>query len=125
MGESKSFIVSSLKAACLSLVCCLVGILVFAAIVKFAAVSTTTVKITNQFIKAVAVFIGCFFSVSGKMGILKGALGGAICTVLLYSVFALISAAPLFSLQMLADIGFTAIIGGISGIVAVNVRGKG
>ena len=124
MRESKSFFSCATKAACLALVCCLIGILIFAAVVKFAVISTSAIKIVNQFIKAVSVFIGCFFSVKGRLGIAKGAIGGAVCTLLLYLIFALISGSAVFSLQMLADLGFTALIGGISGIVAVNARGK-
>ncbi len=122
--QSKTFLTSVIKATALSLISSLVGILLFALIVKLVALSDGTVKTVNQFIKVMAVFIGCFFSVKGKLGIIKGGVSGALCTVLLYAVFALMSGSGIFSVQTLADMAFTAIVGGISGVIAVNVRGK-
>ena len=122
--RSKDFFVSVLKAAALSLIFGLCGILIFALIVKFAAPKESVIKTVNQFIKVISVFLGCFFAVKGKMGIVKGAVSGAVFTFLLYAVFAIMSGAGLFSLEMLVDVGLTVLIGGISGIIAVNVRGK-
>nr|MBO4517369.1 TIGR04086 family membrane protein [Clostridia bacterium] len=122
--QSKTFFASVIKATVLSLICSLVGILVFALVVKIMALTDGTVKTVNQFIKVMAVFIGCFFSVKGKLGIVKGAVSGALCTVLLYTVFALMSGSGIFTAQTFADILFTAVVGGIAGIVAVNLRGK-
>ena len=118
------FFSSVFKATALALICSLVGILIFALVIKFAALNQTTIKTVNQFIKVVAVFIGCFFSVKGNTGIVKGAVAGALCTFILYAVFALMSGSTLFGLEMLADVGFTAVVGGISGIIAVNLKGK-
>lgn len=122
--ETKTFFSSVLRSAALALLFSLSGILIFALVVKFSALDQTVIKIVNQFIKVIAVFIGCFFSVKGKMGIIKGAIAGAVSTFLLYAIFALMSGTELFGIEMLIDILFTALIGGISGIIAVNVRGK-
>ena len=122
--QSKTFLTSVLKATALSLICSLSGILIFALIVKIATLSGGTIKTVNQFIKVMAVFIGCFFSVKGTLGIVKGAISGALCTLLLYAVFALMSGSSVFSVETLADLAFTAVVGGISGVIAVNVRGK-
>ena len=122
--RSKDFFVSVLKAAALSLIFGLCGILIFALIVKFAAPKESVIKTVNQFIKVISVFLGCFFAVKGNLGIVKGSLAGAVFTLLLYAVFAIMSGAGLFSLEMLADIGLTAVVGGISGVIAVNLKGK-
>ena len=122
--QTKTFVACVFKGALLALICCLIGTLIFALVVKFTALGQSTIKIVNQILKVIAVFIGCFFSVKGSLGIVKGAISGALCTILLYAVFAIISGAGFFSIEMLADLLFTAIVGGISGIVAVNVRGK-
>ena len=122
--RSKDFFVSVLKAAALSLIFGLCGILIFALIVKFAAPKESVIKTVNQFIKVISVFLGCFFAVKGNLGIVKGGLAGAVFTLLLYAVFAIISGAGLFSLEMLVDIGLTAVVGGISGVIAVNMKGK-
>lgn len=122
--QSKTFLTSVIKAIALSLICSLVGILLFALVVKIVALPDGIIKTVNQFIKVIAVFIGCFFSVKGKLGLVKGGVSGALCTLLLYAVFALMSGSSVFSVQMLADMAFTAIVGGISGVIAVNMKGK-
>ena len=122
--ETRDFFVSVLKAAALSLIFGLCGVLIFALIVKFAAPTETVIKIVNQIIKVLSVFLGCVFAVKGKLGIVKGGVSGAVFTVLLYAVFAIMSGARLFSLEMLIDFAFTAVIGAISGIIAVNMKGR-
>lgn len=122
--RSKDFFVSVLKAAALSLIFGLCGILIFALIVKFAAPKESVIKTVNQFIKVISVFLGCFFALKGKMGIVKGAIAGVLFTVLIYAVFAIMSGSRVFSLEMLVDLGLTALVGGISGVIAVNMKGK-
>lgn len=122
--QTKTFVSSILKATMLALICSLIGILIFALVVKFVAPTQTVIKTVNQIIKVIAVFIGCFFSVKGKLGVVKGSIAGAVFTVLLYAIFAIMSGAGFFSIEMLIDILFTAVVGGISGIIAVNVKGK-
>ncbi len=122
--QSKDFFVSVLKAAALSLIFGLCGILIFALIVKFAAPKESVIKTVNQFIKVISVFLGCFFALKGKAGIVKGGIAGALFTLILYAVFAIMSGLSLFSLEMLIDIGLTAIVGAISGVIAVNMKGK-
>lgn len=122
--RNKTFVSSVFKATALSLIVSLCAILIFAVIVKFAAPSERLIKTVNQFIKVIAVFIGCFFSVRGGSGIFKGAIAGALCTFLLYAIFALMSGSALFGLSMIADVALTAAVGGISGIIAVNTKGR-
>lgn len=122
--QTKTFFSSVLKATALAVLCSLLGILVFAVVVKFAAPSDGIIKTVNQFIKIIAVFIGCFFTVNGKLGIAKGAVSGAISTILLYAIFSLMSGSALFSLQTVIDCAFTIVIGAIAGVMAVNLRGK-
>ena len=122
--ETRDFFVSVLKAAALSIIFGLCGVLIFALIVKFAAPTETVIKIVNQIIKVLSVFLGCVFAVKGKLGIVKGGVSGAVFTILLYAVFAIMSGARLFSLEMLIDVAFTAVIGVISGVIAVNMKGR-
>ena len=122
--ESKSFVSSVLKSAFFALIICLSGILIFAIIVKLTAPTDTLIKTVNQFIKVIAVATGCFFFTRGSLGIVKGAVSGALCTFLTYAIFALMSASKLFSAEMLIDLLLTAVVGGITGIIAVNIKGK-
>ena len=122
--QSKSFASSVVKATALALVISLCGILVFALVVKLVAPSDGVIKTVNQFIKVASLFVGCFFAVKGNLGIVKGAIVGALCSFLLYAIFAITSGSQLFSLSMLADVAFSAVVGAISGVIAVNTKGK-
>ena len=122
--ENKNFLSSVLKSAFFALIISLSGILIFAIIVKLTAPTDTFIKIVNQFIKLLAVVTGCFFFTRGNLGIVKGAVSGALCTFLTYAIFALMSGSQLFSAEMFIDLLLTVVVGGISGIIAVNIKGK-
>ncbi len=124
-SEIKSeFFITVLKGIFVAVICALVGVFVFAAVVKFAALSTNAVKAVNQFIKIISVFLGCFFTLKGGKGLIKGLIIGVFFTVIIYLVFALIGGGEVFGTGFLLDILFGAAIGAISGIIAVNTRGK-
>lgn len=124
MKDGNGLFFSVIKGSLLCLIVGLIAVLGFAALIKFTALSDTAIKTVDQFIKIMAVFIGCFFSISGKAGWLKGGLIGAVGVFLIYVVFALLSGTGLFTVEMLADMGLSLAVGVISGIIAVNVRGK-
>lgn len=124
MQKNKDFIISVIKASCLTLICGLCLVLLFSVVVKFTALSDTAIKTVNQFIKVIAVFIGCFFSVKGKMGAIKGGIAGVLGVFLIYLIFSLMSGAKIFTVQTLADFGLSLVVGAISGIISVNTRGK-
>jgi putative membrane protein (TIGR04086 family) len=118
----ENFTIILLKGVCTALITTLVGILLFSIIVKVASLNTTVIKVVNQFIKLLSVFLGCFFSVKGGKGFVKGLLIGVIATLITYLLFSLIGGQKFFSLALLIDLLFGIAIGTVSGIVAVNVK---
>lgn len=120
----KPFFFSVVKAIFLTVIISLIGVLIFAFVVKFADVSDIAIKIVNQFIKVVAVFCGCYFSLSGNKGLIKGVVAGLISCALLYLIFSLLSGTELLNLKTLIDLLFVSAVGGISGVIAVNLRAK-
>lgn len=104
------------------LIIVLAGILIFAGIIKIACLSDGVIKPVNQFIKILSVFLGCFFSVRGKLGFLKGGLVGAIGMAITYLVFSLIGGQISFGGTFVLDLLFGLVVGIISGIVAVNLK---
>ena len=100
----------------------LIGILIFAGIVKIACLNTNVIKAVNQFIKVLSVFLGCFFSLKDKGGLIKGAIIGLVCAVVTYLLFSLIGAEISFGTTFLVDLLFQTVIGAIFGIITVNVR---
>ena len=104
------------------LIVSLLAVLVFSFIVKQCSPGDGVIRAVNQFIKSLAVFIGCFFSLRGRFGWLKGAITGLFVFVLTYLVFALVAGTRLFDKGFLIDLLFGTAIGLIFGIISVNVR---
>ena len=119
--KSKSIIKELLFGAVFSAIVTLLLILVFAVIVKYANLSSVAIKTVNQFIKGISVFIGCFFSLKTDRGLVKGVLVGTIYLVFIYVLFA-ITGGFSFGIGLLFDALICLIIGGVSGIFAVNFK---
>ena len=120
--KEKSFTVSFIKGVFTAVISALVGVLIFALIIKMANLSSGVVKPVNQFIKVISIFLGCFFAVSGKRGYIKGGLIGIISIIIIYLLFALISGANVFSSGFIIDLLFSLAVGVLSGILAVNFK---
>ena len=115
-----AIIKGSLIALCISLV----GILIFAFILKFASVSDKAIRPINQIIKGVSVLIGVFVAMRkvDKMGLVGGLLIGLVYTILAFVVFSILDGNFEFNLTLLNDLLFGGIMGAICGIIAVNVK---
>ncbi len=111
-----------LKGAFLSLIVALVGVLIFSLVVKLASLNSNVIKPVNQFIKVLAIFLGCFFSLKGKMGFLKGCLCGLLGTAITFLVFALIGGNFSFGFSFIIDLLLGGAVGLLSGVIAVNLR---
>lgn len=121
---SKNFFVSVIKAVCVALSAALIGILIFAFVIKIATLPTQAVKAVNQFIKVIAIFCGCFFCLKEDKGLIKGAITGTAFTCVIYLLFLLIDGSA-FNLPFFwADLAFGLVVGAISGVVSVNVKGR-
>ncbi len=118
----ENFFITVLKGVFISLIATLIGVLLFSIVVKVATLSTPIIKVVNQFIKILSVFIGCFWSVRGGLGYLKGIAVGGGTTLFTYLLFALIGGAAVFGASFFVDLLFCMTIGAVSGIVAVNVK---
>ena len=113
---------SIIKGVATSVIVTLVGVLIFAGVVKLTFLGQSIIKTVNQFIKILSIFFGCFFCVSGKNGLIKGAIIGVLSMVITYLLFALIGGEISFGKPFFLDLVFGLIVGGISGIIAVNVK---
>ncbi len=125
MEETKNkadFFLSVLKGTVIALIFVLVGILIFALVIKVASLGEKVIKPVNQFIKVIAVFVGCFFALKGSLGFLKGGLVGILSTILVYLVFSLLGGSLNFGFPFIIDLLFCAAAGILSGIISVNVK---
>ena len=117
-----SFILQIVKGVFTTVIVSLIAVLIFAGIIKIACLKAGVIKAVNQFIKVIAVFLGCFFSLRESNGILKGLLVGGLSALLITLIFALISSQVSFGLGLFIDIIFMSVIGAISGIITINTK---
>ena len=78
------------KATGISLIFTLAAVLIFAFIIKLANIDSGVIKPVNQFLKVISIFTGCYFSLNGSRGWLKGLFTGLFVILLTYFIFAII-----------------------------------
>ncbi len=115
-----SILKGSLTAVCVSLI----GILIFAFLLKFTNISDSIISPVNQVIKGVSVFLGVFLGLKKQkeLGLVSGLLIGLIYTIAAFLVFSLLNGAFSFDRTLLNDILFGAVTGAICGVIAVNLK---
>ncbi len=122
--KDRSFLLAIIKGSLIALCISLVGILIFAFILKFASISDKAIRPINQIIKGVSVLVGVFVAMRkvDKMGLVGGLLIGLVYTILAFVVFSILDGNFEFNLTLLNDLLFGGIMGAICGIIAVNVK---
>ena len=122
--KDRSILLAIIKGSLIALCISLVGILIFAFILKFASISDKAIRPINQIIKGVSVLIGVFVAMRkvDKMGLVGGLLIGLVYTILAFVVFSILDGNFEFNLTLLNDLLFGGIMGAICGIIAVNVK---
>ncbi len=122
-GVFLSIVKGSLIALCVSLI----GILIFAFCLKFTSLSDKLILPVNQVIKGLSIFLGVFFGLKKQKqkGLISGLLIGFVYTIVAFFAFSILNGAFNFDHTLLNDIVFGAIIGGICGIICVNLKKTG
>lgn len=125
-SESPKLWLNILKGSLISLALSLVLILIFAFFIKYVAVPEKAIKPINQVIKGISLLIGTFIALkkSSQMGLINGLLIGLTYTVLAFVVFSILDGHFEFSKTLVNDLLFGGIIGGICGVIAVNLKKK-
>ena len=116
------FFSSIIKGVLFATIIALVGVLVFALVIKYLCLNSAAIKTINQFLKVLAIFLGCFFSIGESKGLIKGALIGGLSSVIIYLLFALFVGQMDFGSSFIVDVIFSIVVGGISGIISINVK---
>ena len=120
-GFVKGFLAPVLKATLFAVTLTLVLVLLLAFLVKLTTFSTLAVKICNQFIKVASLFSGAFLFIKEGKGLLKGLFYGGLYFLTISLIFFLISGTSNFSIL---DLIFNLVVGILSGIISVNIKGK-
>ena len=122
--QSKGVFSCIIKGCLISVICSLLSIFIFAFVIKFASLNGAVIKTVNQFIKVFAIFLGCIFSLDGKLGLIKGGLIGVCSSFIIYLVLTVIAGNIDWGAAFIVEMIFSAIVGSISGIIAVNMKNK-
>lgn len=117
----KRFVFDALKGVLFSLSLLVIFTFLFALVLKIFPLPNSAVFPVSESIKALSVFLGCFFSVGKEKGLLKGALVGFFALLLSHLLFFAIGGGRLFSVFFLLELLFGALIGALSGILRVNL----
>jgi len=119
-----SILNSVLKGALFALAISLIGVLLFAFIIKLTSIGDTLIAPINQVIKGISILMGCFYGTkqARSNGLLKGVLIGLVYTILSFFIFSLLNGQLSFQKSFINDILFGAVIGAICGVISINMR---
>lgn len=110
------------KAVGVAVAFCLAAVLVFAFVIKVAALPSSVILPVNQVIKAAAIFTGCIVGLKDSKGWLKGGVAGVLSVIFAYVIFSLIAGSFAWDWTVLLELLFGLVAGVSSGIVAVNLH---
>ena len=99
------------KCCMLGIIITLVGIVLFAVVLKFADLSTRSIAYVNDVIKAIAIFavVACLKKKTNKL-IINALFAGIIYTILAFLVFSILNGSFSFNLSFLYDLLFCVIV---------------
>ena len=118
-------ITNILKASLVGVVVSILLVLLFAFVLKFVDLNSSTIAVVDQIIKILSVFVAVVLL--GKQ-ISEGLLPKAICVGATYSiitfiVFSILNGGVNLGVGILTDIAFSALVGGVSAIL-INIVKK-
>ena len=122
--ENGGFFLGILKSVLSAVIITLIGVLIFAFVIKVAFLGKSVIKAVNQFIKILSIFLGCTFCLRGRAGFIKGVIVGGLTTIITYLLFSFFGVEISFGFGFYVDLIFTIIVGAISGVIAVNLKTK-
>ncbi len=124
LSSKKTFWLQILKGSLSAVSISLVLILFFALIVHFSGLSESFIMPINQVIKVLSIFTGTTLGLktNKQQGFIKGLLIGLIYTIFAYVLFSILSSSISIGLSSLNDLAFGSLIGGLSGVIAVNLK---
>lgn len=119
---SKDFFKSIFIGAVLYAIFSFVSVLVFALVITYANVGASAIKWVNQIIKVFSMFFACFLAVKENKGLIKGLFIGIFGGIILFFILSVFGIVRFDVTALLVEILFCAVLGIITGIIAVNLR---
>ena len=123
MQNENSFLdgFSIVKGVAFAVVVSLLSAIVFAVLLRGGFLSDRIIYPINQAVKSVALALGVLLFIRGEKGLLKGVAVGLLFTAVSYLAFSAIGNNFSLSWLIFVELALAVAIGGISGILAVNL----
>lgn len=123
LNKSNVFL-TVLKGTLIALSISIIGVLIFAFVLRFVSIPDSAISPVNQVIKGVSILVGTIFALrkNKEMGLIKGLLIGLFYIVLAFLTFSLLDGNFNLSATILNDLLFGSIVGMIAGIISNLTR---
>ena len=102
----------------------LVFVLVFTVIIQLFSIPSTAIKPVNQVFKIIAIVGGGLLFIRGDKGLIKGLIYGVLAVVLTFLLFGAIAGKLTCDWKFAIELLIGAVAGGVTGIIAVNIKRK-
>ena len=114
-----SFILNILKCCLLGIVVTLIGIVIFAVVLKFVDLNSTVISYVNDIIKGVSIFIMmlCIKKLGEEKLLIKSIFAGILYAVLSFIVFSILNGGFAFNLAFIYDLLFAVIVAVLISII--------
>lgn len=113
---------SIVKGVAFAMAVSLLAAIVLAVLLRGGFLSNVIIYPINQAVKSVALALGTLLFIRGEKGLLKGVAVALLFTGVSYLAFSAIGNDFSLSWLILTELALAAIVGGISGILAVNLK---
>ena len=102
----------------------LLGMLLMAAAVIFIGMGDGAIRILNQFLKIIAVFLGTFLAVGrgGERGLVTGAGLGALYAAAGYVLYICLGENPFDIVALMGEMTICAAAGAVTGVICANMK---
>ncbi len=120
-----SNVMGVLKACLLAIVSTLIGIVIFAIILKFTDLSSGVIDYINDIIKAISIFVMVLFIKKWTDGnlLIKSIIGGLLYSVLSFVIFSILNGGFSFNMSIVYDLLFSLISAMIVAVI-FNIIGR-
>lgn len=102
----------------------LLGVLLFAVVIKYTSITESAIQPINQVIKIISILLGCLVvgkKISSK-GWLWGLIIGVAYTIVAFIVFSILDGSFNITGNLFNDILFGGILGLIAGVICISLR---
>ena len=119
-------IVNVLKASLIGVIVSILLVLLFAFVLKFVELGSSTISLVDQIIKILSIIVAVISlnkSIDSNL-LVKSLFVGAIYSILTFLVFSILNGGMVFGVGIFSDILFSALVGGASAILINMIKKK-